>query len=123
MKRSSNITLVVMGTLAFTASFAGGSAFLAWQKPTQPQNCTTTAAGPQGCPTPRSSTGFAHYFHWFPASYYERTANAAPARQLADSRSRMASGAATTGAGGIDAASRGGFGASGRMAFRGSAAG
>ena len=67
MKRSENVGLVVMGAAAFAATFAGGMALVAWQKPShaaQPQTvadqrCTTRSDGTQDCQPQRR--GFAYY--------------------------------------------------------------
>jgi hypothetical protein len=120
MKRSSNVGLVAMGALAFTASFAGASAYLAWQKPTPAQNCTTTTDGRQTCATPRSGSGYWHGFHYW--SSPDRAAAATPSG-AANASARLVSGASGMSAGSAEAIARGGFGASGRTAFRGSAAG
>jgi hypothetical protein len=120
MKRSSNVSLVVMGTLAFTASFAGGSAFLAWQNPTPSQSCVTAADGTQNCATARSSSGFTRYFHFYPSSFYGPTA--VPSSQLANTGTRAASFAPAVGSGAADGTARGGFGASARGAAHASAA-
>ena len=75
MKRSGSVALVVMGTAAFAASFAGGSAYLAWSKPSasaQPQvqtqalaspqqNCTTRPDGTRVCQNQSRSYGY-HLF-------------------------------------------------------------
>jgi hypothetical protein len=126
IKRSSNISLIVMGALAFTASFAGGSAYMGWQQPTQTQNCTTAADGKQVCPTRRSWIYLPafHYWGWGPG---ERSASAAPRTQSTNTNARLATGAPLMNASGgtraVEGTTRGGFGASGRTAFRGSAAG
>ena len=65
VKRSENVGLVVMGAAAFAATFAGGMALVAWQKPShaaQPQTvadqrCTTRSDGTQDCQPQRR--GFA----------------------------------------------------------------
>lgn len=68
MKRSENVGLVVMGAAVFAATFAGGMAYSAWQKPShaaQPQTamadqrCTTRSDGTQDCQPQRR--GFAYY--------------------------------------------------------------
>ena len=67
MKRPENVGLVVMGAAAFAATFAGGMALVAWQKPShaaQPQTvadqrCTTRSDGTQDCQPQRR--GFAYY--------------------------------------------------------------
>jgi hypothetical protein len=66
MKRSGTVGLVMMGGAAFAATFAGGMAFFAWQKPSQAaqpqaaaQTCTPRPDGTQSCePTLR---GFTYY--------------------------------------------------------------
>jgi hypothetical protein len=67
VKRSENVGLIVMGAAAFAATFAGGMALVARQKPShaaQPQTvadqrCTTRADGTQDCQPQRR--GFAYY--------------------------------------------------------------
>ena len=67
MKRSENVGLVVMGAAAFAATFAGGMAYVAWQKPAQAaqaqtvadQRCTTRSDGTQDCQPQRR--GFVYY--------------------------------------------------------------
>jgi hypothetical protein len=115
MKRSASLGLVVMGAAAFTASFAGGSAFLAWQNPAQSLACTSRPDGTQACSTTRTPAGIARYVHvsLFPGNSAATTpavratgaATPAPARALQDGTTRR------------------GFGASARTAFRGSAGG
>jgi hypothetical protein len=75
VKRSENVGLVLMGAAAFAATFAGGMAYVAWQKPShaaqaQPavadQRCAIPSDGTQDCQPQRR--GFAyylvpHYFH------------------------------------------------------------
>ena len=80
MKRSSNISLIVMGALAFTASFAGGSAYMGWQQPALSQNCTTSEDGKQVCPTRRSWT-YLPAFHYWGWGQEERNGSAAPLAQ------------------------------------------
>ena len=107
MKRSSNVSLLVMGTLAFTASFAGGSAFLAMTQPKAAQTCTKGPDGVESC-TP-SRGGYGRYFGSYYWSYpFSRTPAASA---LTGSPQSLASG--TSEARGT---SRGGFGASGRAA-------
>lgn len=69
MKRSGNVGLVLMGAAAFAATFAVGTAYVAWSKPAgaapstalaQPQSCATRPDGSQDCP-PRSRS-FSYYF-------------------------------------------------------------
>lgn len=60
MKRSGNVSLVLMGAATFAATFAAGTAYMAWSKPagagqSVAQTCTTRADGSQDCqPRPRS---------------------------------------------------------------------
>jgi len=70
VKRSENVSLMVMGAAAFAATFAGGLAYAAWQKPSnaahaQPamadERCTTRADGTRDCEPQRR--GFAYYFY------------------------------------------------------------
>jgi hypothetical protein len=87
MKRSGNVGLVLMGGAVFAATFAAGTAYLAWQKPShaaQPQaaaaavaasaqNCTTRPDGTRNCEPARRS--FAYYL--FP-SFGSSSASSAP---------------------------------------------
>ncbi len=72
MKRSENVGLVLMGAAAFAATFAGGMAYVAWQKPAQAQTaiaeqrCTTRSDGMQECQPQRR--GFAYYI--FPRYFH-----------------------------------------------------
>ena len=68
MKRSENVSLVVMGAVAFAATFGGGMAYLAMQKPSHAaqaqsavadQPCTMPPDGTQDCRPQRR--GFAYY--------------------------------------------------------------
>jgi hypothetical protein len=65
VKRSENVGLVVMGAAAFAATFAGGMALAAWQKPSQAaqgiadQQCISRSDGAQDCQPQRR--GFAYY--------------------------------------------------------------
>jgi hypothetical protein len=68
VKRSENVGLVVMGAAAFAATFAGGMALIAWQKPSHAaqsqmavadQRCTTRSDGTQDCQPQRR--GFVYY--------------------------------------------------------------
>jgi hypothetical protein len=115
MKRSASLGLVVMGAAAFTATFAGGSAFMAWRKPAPSQTCTPRPDGTQACAPTRTPVAAARSFHvsllptWM--------SSATPATGLADS-GRSAPATATA-----DGTVRRGFGASAKTAFRGSAGG
>ena len=84
MKRSGNVGLVLMGGVAFAATFAAGTAYFAWQKPShaaQPQaaaaaqTCTARPDGAQNCQPARR--GFAYYL--FPSFSYGSSANASSA--------------------------------------------
>ena len=120
MKRSGNVGLVLMGGVAFAATFAGGMAYLGWQRPShaaQPQaaaaassqNCTTRPDGTQNCQPARR--GFAYYL--FPSFSYGSSASASSAP---DPKARTQSAALTSNARAyspaVDASSttRGGFG-------------
>ena len=110
-----------MGGVAFAATFAGGMAYLAWQKPShaaQPQaaasaasaqNCTTRPDGTQDCQPARR--GFAYYL--FPSFSYGSSASAASAP---DPKARTQSAALTSNARAYSPAvnpsgtTRGGFG-------------
>ena len=68
MKRSENVSLVLMGAVAFAATFGGGMAYFAMQKPSQAaqaqtavadQQCTTRPDGTRNCEPQRRS--FAYY--------------------------------------------------------------
>ena len=67
MKRSENVGLVVMGAAVFAATFAGGMAYSAWQKPSHAsqaqtvadQRCTMRSDGTQDCQPQRR--GFVYY--------------------------------------------------------------
>jgi hypothetical protein len=70
MKRSGSVALVLMGAATFAATFAGGMAYFAWQKPShaataQPvasqQTCTPRPDGTQSCQPQRR--GYAYYFY------------------------------------------------------------
>ena len=67
MKRSENVSLVLMGAVAFAATFGGGMAYFAMQKPSHAvqaqsiadQPCGTRSDGTQDCQPQRRS--FAYY--------------------------------------------------------------
>ena len=86
MKRSGQVGLVLMGAAAFAATFAGGMAYFAWQRPSQAaqeqtaasaQNCTTRPDGTQNCQPARR--GFAYYL--FPSFSYGSSAGASGAAE------------------------------------------
>jgi hypothetical protein len=112
MKRSASLGLVVMGAAAFTASFAGGSAFLAWQHPAQPQTCTPRPDSSQACSPTRTSNGGARFVY---VPSFSGSSTPPPA---------VGSANATAPALAVqDGTARRGFGASAKVAFRGSAGG
>jgi len=129
MKRSGQVGLVLMGAATFVGTFAAGTAYFAWQKPSHAaaatqasQTCTPRADGTQTCePTRR---GFAYYllprssWSWGWGSSYE------PRRQEAALSSNSRSYAPTTSTvpGGV-AVERSGFGSSAKGSFRVSAGG
>ena len=116
MKRSGNVGLVLMGGAVFAATFAAGTAYFAWQKPShaaQPQaaaapaqTCTTRPDGTQNCQPARRS--FAYYL--FP-SFGSSSASSAP-----DPKARTQSAALTSNSRAYSpavdssATTRGGFG-------------
>ncbi|MEJ0077094.1 MAG: hypothetical protein WDO17_16945 [Alphaproteobacteria bacterium] len=69
MKRSENVSLVVMGVAAFAATFGGGLAYSAWQKPSSAAQAQTAMAADQQCATRSDGTrncepqrrGFTYY--------------------------------------------------------------
>jgi hypothetical protein len=128
MKRSGNVGLVLMGGAVFAATFAAGTAYFAWQRPshaaeaTKAETCTARPDGTQTCePTRR---GFAYYllprssWSWGWGTSYE------PRRQEAaltnSSRSYVPT-TSTVPAGAV--VERSGFGSSAKGSFRVSAGG
>jgi hypothetical protein len=126
MKRSNAVTLALMGTASFAASFAAGSAVLGWTRPaaapktvtaaSQPvagavlstrQNCTTRPDGLHSCPSSAATGGGS----WGPAWLYPNVMRAG-AQALGPSRTGAPSGTA-----------RGGFGATSRGMAHASAGG
>ena len=102
MKRSENVGLVVMGAAAFAATFAGGMALVAWQKPShaaQPQTVadqryTTRSDGTQDCQPQRR--GFVYYlvpqfFHGWSSSGSTAKTVTREAALVSNSRSGAAS--------------------------------
>ena len=68
MKRSGQVGLVLMGAATFVGTFALGTAYFAWQKPShaagataQPAQSCTPQPGTQTCEPVRR--GFAYYFY------------------------------------------------------------
>ena len=117
MKRSENVGLMLMGGVAFAATFAGGMAYMSMNRPSYAaQACTPAPNGTQGCQQP-GSRGWSYYIspsHWGSGA----SASAKPQQQAAltgTSRSAM-----PVSAGGIE---RSGFGSSAKTSFRASAGG
>jgi len=128
MKRSGNAGLIVMSAAAFAATFAGGMAYLAWQKPSHAagaqaaQSCAQRSDGTQNCPPERR--GMAYYFYprfvhgwsWGWSSSPDTTSNSRTAALSNNVRSSAPSAA--------DATVRGGFGSTSRSgSYRTSSAG
>jgi|GEM_PF-6559757 len=133
MKRSGHVGLVLMGGAVFAATFAAGTAYFAWQKPShaaQPQaaaapaqSCTTRPDGTQNCQPARR--GFAYYL--FPTFSYGSPASASSAP---DPKARTQTAALTsnsrayTPAVGSSGTTRGGFGTTAQSgSYRTSSAG
>jgi len=128
MKRSGNVGLVLMGGVAFAATFAAGMTYFAWQKPSH----AATAQAAQSC-TPQPGTescepvrrGFAYYFYprWTWSPGWGWGSSSEPRRQNValsnNPRSSIAPGS-TVFRGGVE---RSGFGSSARGSFRVSAGG
>ena len=117
MKRSGNVGLVLMGGAVFAATFAAGTAYFAWQKPShaaQPQaaaaaaqTCTTRPDGTQNCQPARR--GFAYYL--FPSFGSSASVSSAP-DQKARTQSAALTSTSRTYSPAVDssATTRGGFG-------------
>jgi hypothetical protein len=119
MKRSGNVGLVLMGGAVFAATFAAGSAYLAWQKPShaaQPQtaaaaaaapaqNCTTRPDGTRNCEPARRS--FAYYL--FP-SFGSSSASSAPDPKARTQTAALTSNSRTYSPAIESGTTRGGFG-------------
>ena len=102
-----------MATLAFTASFAGGSAFLTLNRGQPSQTCTKGADGVETCTPPRGSGGYGRYFGSSYWGFWGDPATRTPAASaLTNAPARSLSGGAADASG----VSRGGFGASARAA-------
>ena len=119
MKRSENVSLVVMGAVAFAATFGGGMAYFAMQKPghaAQAQSvageqCTTHSDGTRNCEPQRRS--FAYYLvpRFSGWSWGWGTSSEPIRRDVALSGSRTAHAPAPAPAGGVE---RSGFGSTAR---------
>jgi hypothetical protein len=130
MKRSGNVGLVLMGGAAFAATFAGGMAYLAWQKPSHAApsasspaaqaQCTPRPDGTQNCQPVRRS--FTHYLlpHYFSGGSSSSVSAESKPMQSAALTSNSRSYAPAAGNGTV----RGGFGStSGSPSFRVAAGG
>jgi hypothetical protein len=119
VKRSENVGLVVMGAAAFAATFAGGMALAAWQKPSHAaqaqaladQRCTTRADGTQDCQPQRR--GFAYYLvpNFVHGWSWGGSATRDPARREAAFVSNSRSGGVAVSSTGVE---RSGFGSTAR---------
>ena len=81
MKRSGNVGLVLMGAGAFVATFAAGTAYFAWQKPSyaaqgdaHQRNCTMRPDGTWDCP-PRPRGYSYHFFPSYFSGWWGRSAS------------------------------------------------
>jgi hypothetical protein len=127
MKRSGQVGLVLMGAATFVGTFAAGTAYFAWQKPSHAagaqtaQSCTTRPDETQNCEPARR--GFAYYlfprssWSWGWGNSYE------PRRQEAalSNNSRSYAPTSTVPAGTV--VERSGFGSTAKGSFRVSAGG
>ena len=116
MKRSGSIGLIVMGAAAFSASYAGGHAYLAWQRPSQPPSCVTRPDGTQDCARPRSSS-LRSYVHYPFFSSQPAATTAGAVDQTLGRRALVAP------SNGPDGAARRGFGSTAHMVAHASAGG
>lgn len=124
MKRSENVGLMLMGGVAFAATFAGGMAYMSMNRPSHAaqsaaQACTPAPNGAQTCQQP-ASRGFTYYVypsHWWGSG---ASANAKPQQQAALTNTSNTSRPATQVASGTE---RSGFGSSAKTSFHASAGG
>jgi hypothetical protein len=134
MKRSGQVGLVLMGAATFVATFAAGSAVMAWQKPSQAAQAQTQAVADQNCALRPDNQncqpqrrGFASYLYprftsgwsWGWGSSYEpmRRQDVALSNNV---RSSTPTNSTVPGSGGVE---RSGFGSSAKGSFRISAGG
>ena len=125
MKRSENVGLVMMGGVAFAATFAAGMTYYAWQKPShagQPQaaaqTCTQRPDGTQSCEPARR--GFTYYL--FPSWGSSGSASASEAKRT--SSAALTSNARASTSVSPSGTTRGGFGGTAQSgSFRVSAGG
>jgi hypothetical protein len=119
MKRSENVGLMLVGGVAFAATFAGGMAYMSMQRPSYAaQACTPAPNGTQNCQPP--ARGFTTYFypsHW---SWGSGTSTGAKPAQQAALTGTSRPGATSVSASGTE---RSGFGSSAKASFRPSAGG
>jgi len=120
VKRSENVSLVVMGAVAFAATFGGGMAYLAMQKPSHAaqaqsavadQPCTTPSDGTQDCRPQRR--GFAYYLvpNFVHGWSWSGSGTREPARREAAFVGNSRSAAVSVSNGGVE---RSGFGSTAR---------
>ena len=128
MKRSGTVGLVLMGGAAFAATFAGGMAYFAWQKPSQAaqaqpqaaaQTCTTRPDGTQNCEPARRSFS---YFLW--PTWSTGTSVGASSDAKRNSSAALTGNARSYTSAGSSGTQRGGFGTTAQSSsFRPSAGG
>jgi hypothetical protein len=122
MKRSENVGLMLMGGVAFAATFAGGMAYMSMNRPShaaQAAACTPAPNGTQNCQP--ASRGFSYYVypsHWGWSS--GASAGAKPQQQAALTSTSPRPAATTVSASGTE---RAGFGSSAKTSMRVSAGG
>ena len=122
MKRSENVGLMLMGGVAFAATFAGGMAYMSMNRPShaaQAAACTPAQNGTQQTCQQPASRGFTYYVypsHWWGSG---ASTGAKPQQQaaLTSNTSRPATQIAASGT------ERSGFGSSAKTSFRASAGG
>jgi hypothetical protein len=138
MKRSGQVGLVLMGAATFVATFAAGSAVMAWQKPSYSaetaqssahsaaQNCTPRPDGTKDRDCEPVRRGFAYYLYprWSAWSWGWGNSYEPMRRQDVALSNNPRSFTPTTGtvpaSGGVE---RSGFGSSAKGSFRVSAGG
>jgi len=130
MKRSGQVGLVLMGAAAFAATFAGGMAYFAWQKPSHAapaqtaasaQNCTPRPDGTQNCQQRR---GYAYYFYPRWVSGWSWGASSSPEARPKSQSAALSNNARSYSPSASSGTSRGGFGSTAQSgSYRTSSAG
>jgi hypothetical protein len=123
MKRSGNVSLAVMGTAAFAATFAGGMTYLNWSRPSHAAQtaASTCTPRPDGTCEP-VRRGFTYYF--VPSFFHGSSSRSTPAAKAAPSAALTGAPRTTTPAVSPSGTTRGGFGTTARSSsFRTSSAG